>query len=71
MEKIEIVNTVKFERQKRHITQKGMAQDLGISKSALYQIEKGIILPGTRIGLLISDYFEMTVNELFKIVKDG
>lgn len=44
-----------------------MAKDIGISTSTLYQIENGIILPGIRIALLMSDYFNLPVKALFKI----
>ena len=63
-----VTNTVKNERIKRGLTRKYLAKKIGVHQQTLYQIEENTInSPGLKIALMLSEYFDMKVEDLFKI----
>ncbi len=60
-------NSLKVWRAKKDITQKDLADVIGVSRQTINAIEKKNYLPSILIALKITKYFETTVEEVFFI----
>ena len=63
-------NTLKVERAKLDMTQQDLADKIGVSRQTINSIEKNRYTPSTILALKISNFFGVTVNELF-ILEEG
>ncbi len=64
-----MTNYVREERKKRNITQKELAKKMEVSRQTINAIETNRYMPSILLALKLSDFFELTVNELFIINK--
>ena len=64
-----IINNVQKLRKERGITQEAFAEDIGVTRQTVIAIEKGNYTPSVLLALKIAKYFEITVEEIFKISK--
>ena len=60
---------LKLEREIRNLTQKELADMLGISKQSYWGYESGISMPTLENLLKISLLFDLSLDELFEIDK--
>jgi putative transcriptional regulator len=60
-------NTLKIERAKQNITQSQLAEIINVSRKTINDIENGKSIPSITISLKISQYFNLTVNDIFKL----
>ena len=60
-------NSLKVWRAKKNITQKDLADVIGVSRQTINAIEKKDYLPSILIALKIAKYFETAVEEVFSI----
>jgi len=58
---------LKFERESRHLTQKDVADKLGIKTQSYQAYEGGISLPTTENLIKLSLIFDLSLDELFEI----
>lgn len=58
-------NNLKKLRLKNKLTQKELADIVGISQQQLSQYEKGINYPKIEIAKKISDFFKISINDIF------
>ena len=58
---------LKFERESRKLTQKVMADKIGIKTQSYQAYESGISLPSSENLLKIAIIFELSIDELFDI----
>jgi putative transcriptional regulator len=65
-----VKNLLKIERAKLNLTQKGLAEMVGVSRQTINSIEADRYIPSTVLALKISDIFQKTVNEIFILEKD-
>lgn len=65
MNKVLIGQRIKRLRENSHQTKRYVAKQLGISYSALCQIEWGKLIPGDDLKIRIAKYFSVTVGDLF------
>jgi putative transcriptional regulator len=63
-------NTLKVERAKLDMTQQQLADKVGVSRQTINSIEAKRYVPSTVLAIKISDVFNTTVNEIFKLEKD-
>ena len=63
-------NTLKVERAKLNFTQQDLADRIGVSRQTINSIEAYRYVPSTVLAIKISDVFNTTVNEIFKLEKD-
>ena len=63
-------NTLKVERAKLNITQKDLADKVGVSRQTINSIEAERYVPSTVLAIKISKVFKTTVNDIFKLEKD-
>lgn len=58
-------NNLKKLRLKNKLTQKELADIVGISQQQLSRYEKGINYPKIEIAKKISDFFKISINDIF------
>jgi putative transcriptional regulator len=63
-------NILKVERAKLNITQQDLADKVGVSRQTINSIEAERYVPSTVLAIKISNVFNVTVNEIFKLEKD-
>ena len=63
-------NTLKVERAKRNMTQQDLAEKIGVSRQTINSIEAERYIPSTVLALKIAAYFEVAVNDIFKLDDD-
>ncbi|MFN5149251.1 MAG: helix-turn-helix transcriptional regulator [Flavobacteriia bacterium] len=64
-------NTIKVERAKMDMTQQELAERVGVSRQTINSIEAERYVPSTVLALKISEIFNTTVNEIFKLEEAG
>lgn len=57
-------------RQNAHLSQKQLAQKLGVSQASINYWENGQRTPSVKAAQKISDYFEMPISEIFSPYKE-
>ncbi len=62
-----IQNTVKEARKKRRVTQKELAESLGVSRQTIVSMEKNDYTPSLLLALKASNYFHEPIEDLFNI----
>lgn len=63
-------NTLKVERAKLNLTQQDLAEKVGVSRQTINSIEAERYVPSTVLAIKISEVFNTSVNEIFKLDKD-
>ena len=63
-------NRIKVERAERAITQRELAEAVGVSRQTIVAIEKNRFLPSTPLALKIARYFAKPVEAIF-MLEDG
>ncbi len=62
-------NTIRVERAKKRITQAELAKQVEVSRQTIHAIETGKFVPSTVLALKISQYFDIMLEDLFKLEK--
>jgi putative transcriptional regulator len=60
-------NTIKVERAKKNITQADLAEAIDVSRLTIHSIETGKFNPSILIALKIARFFDISVDELFRL----
>ncbi len=60
-------NTIRVERAKKKITQAELAEKVNVSRQTIHAIETGKFVPSTLLALKIAKFFEVRLEELFKL----
>jgi putative transcriptional regulator len=63
-------NTIKVERAILDLTQDDLAKRIGVSRQTINSIEANRYVPSTVLALKLSEVFNKTVNEFFKLSDD-
>ena len=58
-------NNIRIERAILHITQKELAEKVGVSRQTINSIETERYVPSTILALKIASVFKKSVNEIF------
>lgn len=64
---ITVKNQIKEIREERGIKQNEMADSLGVSRQTMTAIEKMKYNPSLELSLKIASYFDLSVEEIFKL----
>ena len=62
-------NKIRVERAILHISQQELAEKIGVSRQTINSIENNRYVPSTVLALKISEIFEKSVNEIFKLTE--
>ena len=60
-------NNIKELRKRRKLRQEDLAEILGVTRQTIIAIENNKYDPTLELAMKISEYFEVTVNEIFKL----
>jgi putative transcriptional regulator len=60
-------NTIRVERAKKKITQAELADKVQVSRQTIHAIETGKFVPSTVLALKIASFFNVKLEELFKL----
>jgi len=60
-------NTIRVERAKKKITQAELAEKVHVSRQTIHAIETGKFVPSTVLALKIAFFFNIKLEELFKL----
>ncbi|WP_400080685.1 helix-turn-helix transcriptional regulator [Winogradskyella sp. R77965] len=63
-------NNIKIERARHNLTQRDLAEKIGVSRQSINAIEKGKYIPSTLLAIKIAKLFKIPVEELF-ILEDS
>lgn len=63
-------NRVRQHRRAGRLSQKALAELLGVSRQAIHAIESGSQVPSTSLGLRMASVFGCTVEDIFRLVAD-
>jgi len=61
------VKTMRFN--KNQITQEELARKVNVSRQTIIAIEKGKFNPSVKLALLLADFFDCRVEDLFVLIK--
>jgi putative transcriptional regulator len=64
-----IVNKVYEHRVLRRMSQKELAEAVGVSKQTIFVMEKNNYSPSLVLAFRIANFFEVDINELFEYVR--
>ncbi|MGY3778126.1 helix-turn-helix transcriptional regulator [Isobaculum melis] len=65
-----IHNNVRNIRKQLHISQQKLGEELGVSRQTINAIETGKYNPSLELALLMIEYFNVEMKELFYLVKE-
>ena len=60
-------NNIKELRKSRKLRQEDLAEILGVTRQTIIAIENNKYNPTLELAMKISEFFEVTVNEIFKL----
>ncbi|WP_425075683.1 helix-turn-helix transcriptional regulator [Psychroserpens sp. S379A] len=63
-------NTIKVERAILGLTQDDLAKKIGVSRQTINSIEANRYVPSTVLALKLSEVFNKSVNDFFKLSTD-
>ncbi len=68
---MKLVNKLKIMRfNNGQITQDELAKKMNVSRQTINAIENGKFNPSVKLALLISNYFECTIEDIFYLTKE-
>jgi len=60
-------NYIRVERAKKKITQAELAKKINVSRQTIHAIETGKFIPSTILALKIAKFFNVRVEDIFKL----
>ncbi|MBC2360399.1 helix-turn-helix transcriptional regulator [Listeria welshimeri] len=64
---MKVINKVKEIRTEKGISQTDLALTLEVSRQTIHAIEKGKYNPSLELSLKMTQYFHLTIEEIFKL----
>lgn len=62
---VSIANNLRVERAKANITQKKLAEEIGVARQTIHSIENGKFTPSVELALRIARFFDVKVDDIF------
>ncbi|MDO6430281.1 helix-turn-helix transcriptional regulator [Flavitalea sp. BT771] len=62
-----MTNTIKVQRAIKNITQEELAKAISVSRQTINAMEGGKYVPSTVLALKLAKFFEVTIEEIFKL----
>jgi len=66
---VEIKNRIKEMRARHDMTQKDLAEKVGVTRQTIVSLEKGTYVPSLLLAMNIAEVFKEPIEEIFK--KEG
>ncbi|MDP4000825.1 MAG: helix-turn-helix transcriptional regulator [bacterium] len=64
---MQITNRVREMRQEKNITQGDLAKAVNVSRQTIIAIEKGNYTPSLMLALQLSEFFNVSIEDLFRL----
>jgi len=71
MENVNLKNNIKVFRAKRNITQRELAEEIGVTRKTINTIETGKFVPSTVLAIKIARYFDTNVETIFELEEEN
>ncbi len=62
-----VKNSIRVERAKLNITQKKLAEEIGVARQTIHSIENEKFIPSVELALKIANFFDVPVDDLFSL----
>jgi len=69
MNDVKLTNCIKVFRAKFNISQRELAEEIGVTRKTINTIETCRFVPSTILSMKIAKYFKTTVEEVFELVE--
>ena len=70
MDNTKLTNSIKVFRAKFNISQRELAEGIGVTRKTINTIETGRFVPSTILSMKIAKYFKTTVEEVFELIEE-
>ena len=70
MDNTKLTNSIKVFRAKFNISQRELAEGIGVTRKTINTIETGRFVPSTILSMKIAKYFKTTVEEVFELIDE-
>ncbi len=67
---MKLKNRLRVLRAEKEISQKDLAEEVGLSRQTVNSIERGKFNPSIITALKIAEYFEIPIDEVFKLEEE-
>ncbi len=67
---MKLKNRLRVLRAEKEISQKDLAEEVGLSRQTVNSIERGKFNPSIITALKIADYFDVRVDEVFQLEEE-
>ncbi len=71
MDNTKLTNSIKVFRARFNISQRELAEGIGVTRKTINTIETGRFIPSTILSMKIAKYFKTTVEEVFELIEEG
>lgn len=65
-----VKNSLRVERAKLNITQKKLAEEIGVARQTIHSIENEKFNPSIELALRLAHFFKLPVDELFSLKEE-
>ena len=70
MNNVKLNNCIKVFRAKCNMSQKDLAEAVGVTRKTINTIENGRFVPSTVLSLKIANFFKTAVEEIFELEEE-
>ena len=71
MDNSKLINEIKIFRARFNISQRELAEAVSVTRKTINTIETGKFIPSTILSLKIAQYFQTSVEEIFKLDQEN
>jgi len=65
-----VKNSLRVERAKLNITQKKLAEEIGVARQTIHSIENEKFTPSVELALKLAKFFQVPVDDLFSLKEE-
>ncbi len=65
-----VKNSIRVERAKLNITQKKLAEEIGVARQTIHSIENEKFTPSVELALKLAKFFDVSVDDLFSLKEE-
>lgn len=70
MEDVKLNNNIKVFRAKFDISQRELAEEIGVTRKTINTIETGRFVPSTILSMKIAKFFQVKVEDVFELIEE-
>jgi len=70
MDNTKLKNEIRVFRAKHNISQRELAEEIGVTRKTINTIETGRFVPSTILAMKLAKFFQVTVEEIFELEEE-